>query len=196
VVLTSTECDPPCWYGIKPGQSNSSQVYAILDKLEGVNKDTIMGDYGRHNDKLAEIYWHFQRPMEDSAGYVHFDNDRVTAVSILTINSLKLDELFEKLGQPAQYWAQIGYGEDREYLEVILLYPAKGLLADVILDIENNASQVEIQSTTPVFRVTYFAPEMYAELLKTRILIDKPVNARTGTFQTWSGLGTIAVERK
>jgi len=65
VVLTSTECDPPCWYGIKPGQSNSSQVYAILDELEGVNKDTIMGDYGRHNDKFAEIYWHFQRPMED-----------------------------------------------------------------------------------------------------------------------------------
>ena len=195
VILTSTECSPPCWYGIKPSQTNSSQVYAILDRLEGVNKDSIMGDYDR-NDKLTEIYWYFQRPIADGTGSVYLDNDQVTAISILTQNTLNLDVLFEKLGQPEQYWTEIGHGENREYLEVILLNPTKGYLADVIIDIENNANHVEIQGTTPVFRVTYFAPEMFQELLKTRILIDKSFNARTGTFQKWSGFGTIAFKRK
>jgi hypothetical protein len=195
VILTSTECSAPCWYGIKPGQSNSSQVYTILERVDGVNKDSIMGDYDR-NDKLTEIYWFFQRPITDGMGSVYLDNDLVTAISILTQNSLKLDDLFGKLGQPEQYWAEIGHGENREYLEVILLNPTKGYLADVVIDIENDANQIEIQGTTPILRVTYFAPEMFQELLETRILIDRPTNARTSAFQTWSGFGIISFERK
>jgi hypothetical protein len=195
VILTSTECSPPCWYGIKPGQTHSSQVYAILDQLEGVNRDSVMDDYDR-NDKHTEINWFFQRPIADGLGSVYLDNDLVIAISILTQNSLKLDDLFEKLGQPEQYWTEIGHGENVEYLEVILLNPTKGYLAEVIIDIENNANQVEIQGTTPILLVTYFAPEMFQELLETRILIGKSFNARTSTFQKWSGFGTIAFERK
>jgi hypothetical protein len=161
-----------------------------------VNPNTILGDYGVRNDKLAGISWHFQRPVADSAGSVSINNDRVTAISILTINSLRLDDLFEKLGQPEQYWTHIGHGKNREYVEVILLYPTQGYLADVIIDVESKANQIEIQGSTPVFRVTYFAPAMYQELLGTRILIDPPPNPRTGTFRTWSGFGTITFERK
>ena len=195
VILTSTECSPPCWYGIKPSQTNSSQVYGILDQLDFVNKDSIMGDYDR-NDKLIRIYWYFQRPIEDGMGSVYLDNDQVTAISILTQNSLTLNDLFEKMGEPEKYWAEIGHGENREYLEVLLFNSTKGYLADVVIDIQNNGSQVEIQGTNPILRVTYFAPEMFQNLLQTRILIDTPVNARTGTLQTWSGFGTIEFERK
>lgn len=194
MVLTSTECNPPCWYGIHPSQTNSSQVYAILDRVNGVNRETIMGEYDRDNN-LTKIYWYFQRPVEDGSGSVYFSNDRVTAINILTINSLKLADLFEKLGQPEIYWTEIGQGENREYLEVILLYPTKGYLADVVIDIEGSANQVKIQANTPVFRVTYFAPDMFQELLGTRILIDKAASVRTGTFKPWSGFGTISFER-
>ena len=195
VVLTSTECSPPCWYGIMPGQTNSSQAFTILERAEGVIKESIMSEYDS-SDNLTYIYWYFQRPIEDGMGFIYFDKDRVTAISILTQYSLRLDDLFEKLGQPEQYWTEIGYGENREYLEVILLNPTKGYLADVLIDIENNANQVEIKGTTHVLLVTYFAPEMFQELLKTRILINKSVNTRTGTFQKWSGFGTIIFERK
>jgi hypothetical protein len=195
VILTSTECDPPCWYGIHPGQSSASQVYGILDNLNQVSKDSIMGEYDR-NYNLTKIYWFFQRPVEDASGSVSIQDERVTAITISTINSLKLVNLFDKLGQPDEYWTDIGYGENREYLEVILLYPAKGYLASLIIDIESDADQVEIQPETPVFRVTYFAPEMYQELLGTRILIDKPASTRTEAFQPWTGFGTIFFQKK
>ena len=195
VVLTNTECNPPCWYGIRPGKTNFSQAFAILDGLEIVNKDTIAGEDDK-DGRPTEIFWAFQWPAEDSAGSVFFEDDRATAISILTVNSLKLADLFEEVGQPETYWAEIGYGENREYLDVVLFYPAKGLLADVVIDIPYGADQVEIKPTTPVFRVTYFVPEMFPELLQTRILIDKPLNARTGAFQTWSGFGIIPFERK
>ena len=37
VVLTNTQCSTPCWYGIEPGRSTTSQVYAVLDNFADVN---------------------------------------------------------------------------------------------------------------------------------------------------------------
>lgn len=196
VILTSEECSPPCWNGIEPGTTKSWEVYAILEQPRSVNKDSIMADYGRNNEELTEIYWFFQRPVEDSAGSIYFEDDRVIAINILTVNSLNLDDLFEKLGQPEKYWTEIGHGENREFVEVTLLYPTNGYLASVIIDIESDVNHVEIQGTTPVFRVTYFAPEMYQELLGTQILIDKPASTRTDAFQPWAGFGTFVFQRK
>ena len=195
VVLTDAICEPPCWHGIQPGKTNVTQVFDILDGMESVNQATIAGEDGQDGWPV-EIFWAFQRPAEDSTGSVFFKDRQVTAISILTVNSLSLEDLFEKYGQPEQYWAEIGYGENREYLDVVLLFPTRSLLADVVIDIADGASQVEIKPTTPVFRVTYFDPQMFAELLGTRILIDKPASARTGSFQTWPGFGIISFERK
>jgi hypothetical protein len=133
VILSSDECSPPCWNGIEPGKTKSGEVYAILEQLSGVNKDSIMADYGRNNEELTEIYWFFQRPIEDSAGSIYFENDRVIAINILTVNSLKLEDFFEKLGQPEKYWTEIGHGENREFVEVGLFYPTKALQRRFIL---------------------------------------------------------------
>jgi hypothetical protein len=195
MVITSTACEPPCWYGITPGETTSWEAFAILDQLPGVNQDTVLGGYDRE-DKLNKIFWYFERPAEDSIGSIYFEDDRATAVTILTINSVKLAELFEKLGQPEKYWAEVGHGEDREYVNVLLFYPTQGYLIDMLIDLEFDSNQVEIKGTTPVYRVTYFAPEMFEELLGSRILIDKAVLARKGSWQAWTGYGRIEVERE
>jgi hypothetical protein len=111
VVLTSTQCSIPCWYGIEPGRSTTSQVYAVLDNFEDVNKDTILGEYN-HHEKLIKIYWFFQRPAEDQMGSVNINNDMATAINISTVNSLKLVELIEKAGEPEKYWLGTGYRDD------------------------------------------------------------------------------------
>ena len=181
VILTSTECDPPCWYGIRPGQTNSSQVYATLNRLGVVSVDTITEDY-TGNDELTRIDWHFQRPAVDGIGSISFDNDQVIVINILTVNSLRLVDLFNRMGQPENYWTEIGYGENREYLEVVLLYPKKGYLAEVVIDIKDGANQVEIKATTPVFRVTYFVPERFQDLWEAGKLMDTSINPHTGTY--------------
>jgi hypothetical protein len=195
MILTSTECDPPCWYGIQPGQTNPTQTYEALLRLKNVNQESIM-EYTDHYDKLIYVSWIFQRPAEDNAGFVYFDDQsRVTAIRILTVNSLKLGELFEKWGEPEKYSAEVRHAEDRNYLEVNLLYPSKGYLANVIIDVPHDANQVEIRRTTPVFLVIYFAPEMLPELLKTSILFDKP-DMQVERLQPWTGLGTLPFQRQ
>lgn len=192
-ILTSTECDPPCWYDIQPGKSNSSQVYTKLKQINGVNQYSILGEFDRNN-KLTRVYWFFERPAVDSTGSVYFDNDRVTAISILTISSLQLADVFNKLGEPDQYWKEIGHGDDRDYVDVMLIYPTKGYLVETIIDFEGEMHEVEIKNTTSVFRVTYFDPALFDKLLETRILIEKPVGGRTGSLQPWPGLGAISIE--
>jgi hypothetical protein len=56
------------------------------------------------------------------------------------------------------------------------------------------SDQLEIKGSAPVFRVTYFSPDMYKELLETRILIDKPARGRA-PLQIWEGYGRIPVRR-
>ncbi len=194
-ILTSTECDPPCWYAIQPGKTNSSELPTLLEQI-GLRGEEIIWDFDK-NDKLISINWFFHRPVEDSAGFVYFDEDKqVTATTILTINSLSIADIFGKLGEPDEYWTEIGKRENQEYLEVFLLYPTKGYLVDCVINIENGSDQVEIKPVSPVFRVTYFDPKAYQDLLETRILIDKSVHARTGSPQPWQGLGIIPIERK
>jgi hypothetical protein len=194
VVLTSTQCNPPCWYGINPGRSTTSQVYKVLDNFKEVNKDTVLGEYN-HDEKLVKIFWYFQRPAEDQLGSVNIDNGVATAVNISTVNSLTLADLFKKAGEPELFWTGIGQRDDgQEFLDIVLLAPSKGYVVEVVIDIKAGSEQVEVKASTPVFRVTYFSPDMYEELLGTRILIDKPVNRRA-PLQAWSEYGSIPINR-
>jgi hypothetical protein len=194
VILTSNQCNPPCWYGITPGHSTTSHVYAVLDNFRDVDKNSILGEYN-HYEKLIKVFWYFQRPAEDQMGSVNIENDRVTAINISTVNSLTLGELFGKVGEPDLYWTGVGQRDAGEqFLDIVLLAPTKGYAAELVRDIDAGSDQVEIKANTPVFRVTYFSPDMYEELLATRILIDKPASRRA-PLQDWAGYGLIPVKR-
>jgi hypothetical protein len=194
VILTSTECAPPCWYGITPGQSTYSQVYSALDRIDGVDKDLILENNNK-DGKPTKIFWYFQQPAEDQMGSVNIENDQATAINISTVNSLTLAELFTKVGVPDRYWMGVGQRDDGElFIDIVLLAPTKGYAAELVRDIEAGSNQVEIKPSTPIFRVTYFSPDMYEKLLATRILIDKPASRRAPQ-QEWDGYGSIPVKR-
>jgi hypothetical protein len=195
LVLTSTECASPCWYGITPGQSTSSQVYSALDRIEGVDKDRIFESDTMYG-KPFRITWYFKKPVEDGMGSVRIQNDLVTALSIITVNSLKTADLFDKLGEPEEYWTAIEQRDTgEEFLDIMLLAPSKGYVAELVIDMSPGSDQVEIKASTPVFRVTYFSPGMYQELPETRILIDKQ-SSRRASLKEWTGYVPIQVHRE
>jgi hypothetical protein len=194
VILTSTEYAPPCWYGITPGQTTAPQIYSVLERIHGVNTEQIYENTNK-DDKLTRIAWFFQRPVEDQMGSVTITNDTATAINISTVNSLTLDSFFNKAGEPEQYWTGIGQRDDGgEFLDIVLLAPTKGYAVELVIDIAAGSNQVEVKPGTPVFRVTYFSPDMYQELLPTRILIDKPASGRA-PLQIWEGYSRIPVTK-
>ena len=194
-VLTS-DCEPPCWYGIRPGTTTRWEALSILEQMKHVDKNSILLEQERNSIEIARINWAFQRPAVDSLGSVEIKDDHVAAITILTVGSLKVSDAFAKLGQPEQMWTHAGRGEAREFLEITLLYPAKGYAIEANIDLEGKPNFVEIDESTPVFRVTYLDPAMFEELLKTRVLIREPAVTRTGSAQDWPGLGKINFERR
>ena len=194
VILTSTECAPPCWYGITPGQSTAPQVYSALERIPGMDKELIFENTNK-DDKLTKIAWFFKRPAEDQMGSVNFTSDTATAINISTVNSLSLESFLDKAGEPEQYWTGLGQRDGgEEFLDIVLLAPTKGYAVELVTDSEAGTNQVEIKPGTPVFRVTYFSPEMYEELLPTRILIDSPAKGRA-PLQAWEGYGSIPIHK-
>ncbi len=194
VVLTSTSCDPPCWNGIYPGQEDPWAVYEIVNSIEGVDQNSITFENDKQ-DRVTDIYWYFQRPAPDVQGVVYFKDDRVEAISILTVDSLKLGRLFDRLGEPKSYWTTLGRREYEEFLTVTLVNPDKGFAVDVLVDLKAAESQVTLKESTPVFRVVYFDPAAFDSLLAGRILFDSPAATRTGSFLPWPGFGPIPVPR-
>lgn len=196
VILTSTQCNPPCWYGIQPGKTDYIEIPGLLEQISSLGEKNINWEFDK-NDRLININWTFQRPVDDSYGYIYFDENKVAKViKIYTINSLTISELFEKLGEPEQYWMEVGNRENQdEYLDIYFLYPTNGYLANCVVNIEYGKNQVEISNNTPVYLVAYFSPDMYSELLNTKILINKTASSRSGSAQTWKGLGLFQVNR-
>lgn len=195
VILSGAKCQPPCWRGISPGQDDPYQIAQMLGAMQDINSESINFE-SDDKDQVSAIYWHFQIPSPDSTGTIYFEDKRVTAISILTVSSLKLGELFERLGEPESYWAEIGHREYNDYLRVYLLYPRQGFVADVIVDFETGDDHVTVKASTPVFQVTYFDAAKFETLLSTRILIDKVPNARTGRMVPWAGYGAIQINQE
>lgn len=195
VVLTDTRCDPPCWAGIVPGQTGSEQAYSILGEMNGVDRDGILFNYDR-DDTLTSLQWFFLRPLPDSLGTLHFEQDIVSALDILTVNALTLEEAVERLGEPALLWSRIGSGENREYLDVFLFDPQRGYRLELVLDIPTGSDEVELKPASGVFSVLYFDPQAFQHLLDTGILIGAPGHSFPGTFQAWPGYGSLPVIRE
>jgi hypothetical protein len=195
-VLTS-HCDPPCWYGIQPGETVSLDVIATLIELpwvQGIRERT-------RNfpiiDELIHLEWKFKRPAPDSYGFAYFDDDVCTAISILAYGSLSVADAFARFGEPELMWMHTGKAEAREWIEVTLLYPADGIVIEMDADRPTGGAgdYVEILEKTPVWRVTYFDPDRFQDLLDTEILINEAPRTRSGDLMPWPGLGVVLYDR-
>jgi hypothetical protein len=194
-VLTSP-CDPPCWYGIRPGEMASLPVLSILMELPWVSGISERMSNWPVRDELVHLNWSFHRPAPDAYGFAYFDDDTCTAVSILTHGSLAIADAFGRFGEPELVWMHTEQVDARKWLEITLLYPADGIVVEVDVDLPAGGAvdSVEILAKTPVWRVTYFDPVRFQALLDSEILIHQTPRARSGDFLPWPGLGVIPYE--
>jgi hypothetical protein len=195
-VLTNP-CDPPCWYGIQPGEMTSVRVLSILMDLPWVGSiSERMRGYPRR-DELFHLRWPYRRPAPDTYGYAYFDDDICTSISILTHGSLTIADAFGKFGEPELMWMHTEKAGTREWVEVTLLYSSDGIVVEVDIDLpaEGASNYVEIREKTPVWRVTYFDPGRFQGLLETEILINERPRNRLVDLMPWPGLGAIHYTR-
>jgi hypothetical protein len=147
-------------------------------------------------DDVSHIGWMFDRTVRDAAGYAYFRDDRVLALSFITMGSLNLSEAFGLLGEPQLLWTRSRKVEGQEWAEVIFSHPSKGFLLEVDrpLTTEPTATSIEIREKNPVDRVTYFDPSQYENFLELRTILREPKEDILGKARPWSGMGAIPLE--
>ena len=191
-VITSTECDPPCWYGIWPGETTSWGATSILLNLPGVSS---IGE-GTRDLELNRITWKFHRPLGDAFGSTHIKDDRVISISLTTVGSLTISDAFQRLGEPELVFTRVYKSSSRKWVKMILIYPADGyqVEADINLPFGTQDNQVEINADTPVYRVIYFDPSQYEYLVEGRVLINGLGKTAIDDARPWQGFGGISYE--
>lgn len=191
-VLLETECTQPCWYGIQLGVASSDIVWRTLLENDLVDLRSIRE--WTYKGEVTQMAWKFHRPVSDSAGYAYFENGQCTAISILTFGSLNLSDAIETLGEPEWVWTHLVTVGNRGWVEVTLLSPHSGHVIEVDVDFSppTEPNSMELQGKSPVYRVTYFDPSRYYELMQTEILINQSPRDRSNVPQPWNGFGTIS----
>jgi hypothetical protein len=202
-VITSTECDPPCWYGIWPGETTPQEAIGILvnlDLISDIGRWPHEPNFKRETPELSRITWTFirNRTVGDIEGCAYIQDDRVIAISLSTLGALTISDAFERLGEPELVLTRVHKSDYREWVRVILIYPADGyqVEVDVNLSVAAQDNQVEIAADTPVYRVQYFDPSQYEYLIGWRILIDGLGIAALDNARSWQGLGRIIYEMR
>jgi hypothetical protein len=197
-VITSTECDPPCWYGIWPGETTPQEAIDILVNLElvsSMNGWPHEPKFKRETPELSRITWTFSRngTVGDIEGCAYLQDDRVIAISLRTSGSLTISEAFDRLGEPELVITRVHKSDYREWVRVILIYPINGyqVEADFILSVAPRDNHIEINANTPVYRVIYFDPSQYEYLIGMKILIDGLGKTALDKARYWQGFGEI-----
>ncbi|MDD5368218.1 MAG: hypothetical protein PHQ40_03960 [Anaerolineaceae bacterium] len=188
VLLKDKTCSPPCWYGVRPGQTNPDEAYAILENQGWVNKDTLTIE--KPSDEVTEIYWKFMRPAGDSMGFIYFEAEHVSAITVLASGSLKMSQAIALLGTPEKMGAQV----NQNYLDLVLLYPEKGyfMLVSQELPVGTADRSIEITEDTPVDWVSYFDPKMIEKLFTPFFLLDGLTEMKLSELKPWAGYGKIS----
>lgn len=191
-IITDTSCNPPCWHTIQPGQTTMWNAVSILENMQNVY--SIMPWEDRYGDKIS---WNFRYPVKESSGYIYCTDNKVVAISLLTYGSLTVAEALERFGEPDFSWTRYKETIDRRWLEIILVYPTKGIFVRVEIKLPNSTqsvSAIHMDGNNPVGRVIYIDPIQYEYLLSSRILFREDEQTILERLQPWQGLGEVSYE--
>ena len=127
--LDSLDCEPPCWQGIVPGETNASAARRALSSSALVEPGSV-----RYNvpsidyEDTGDLYWSLR---DESAGLLRGASARVrgwvlTAFDVPGLGA-RLGDLVAVFGEPTWVVARYLPGQEPARLVVDALYPALGM---------------------------------------------------------------------
>ena len=188
-ILTDDPCAAPCWQGIVPGVTTSTEAADILMTLEFIEPSSLwsFGD---------DLRWRTSASQEDPA-IVSEIRSRDGLVSFMEIGvdfELALQDILEKYGPPEKVLAYESAREERIQTEIYFYYPQQGL---VFVSWASGPVPVSeffmLDATTPITVIYYFAPTTIDEWFDEHPEIEHRVRFGRGYLRDWSGLGPIEV---
>jgi hypothetical protein len=122
IVMSSPNCQAPCWNGLQPGQSATDEFLSVVENASGENF--------RDLEFRSSAVWSGYQWTDSSSGFsisMEVTNERVRQIGFQPRNDLPLEAVVGTIGSPQSYVAVYSWGE-REFVTILLFYTDVGVI--------------------------------------------------------------------
>ena len=167
-VLTSSNCELPCWNGISPGTTSPEEAYQKLQNIVSVNlnsKNSINQPWKMFSGTITfAIHLKEFGIGEEVDGEIYIIVDRVTVLKLFRNLNLTFEDGIQKFGEP-EIIITVPLYHGGEY-SLVAIYPSRGVAFESILYSNN------VEKETEIFAITSFDINRYENLLEAGMFSD------------------------
>lgn len=188
-LLTDVPCAAPCWQGIVPGTTTSSQALEILEDSPYVKQSSIRA--GSRNGS-GRATWYYSIPGFYGENEMTWEDGIVQDIGLSIAYELTLSEVVDKFGPPEALvadWCPL----QQACFVVSLYYPRVGMAIGCSVDLGNP----QIEPTTRVHSVSFYVPmsveERYAYVYRHRNsqTVEQILAHLRTIVRPWRGYGDL-----
>jgi|GEM_PF-5998382 len=189
-LMTDIPCAAPCWQGIVPGITDSSQALEILKDSSYVKRSSVRAG---SKDGSGRMVWLSNVSGIYSENQITWEDDIVQDIGLQIAYELTLSEIINKFGPPEILVATWSTDNDQYFFGVSLFYPEIAMTVSGYVDFESP----QIEPTTPIYHVSFYAPqsveERYAYIHRYQVPVEaKQSMAHLKTImRPWQGYGDL-----
>jgi hypothetical protein len=192
-LLTDAQCEPPCWFNIRPSLTTVDDVLMLLENLPFAGDiDTFEGFQTRTSSRY-NISWIPDGRLGVSGVRILFLNEMVLAIGLgVQPRQLSLENAINLFGEPEYYKAidtQTGYNN----LRVNLYFPSKGIWMELYPYHLDKGEPAYIRPKNTVWNLYYYDPHE-AEAFFSAWFMGSDIVQIQREWVPWTGFGEIIYE--
>lgn len=183
-LLIETDCRLPCWSGITPGLTNSTEALQRIGANPDINQTSLqqIGD-----STNGDVTWNWLTPARRMLPGIVWHEGTVRRIELGVPNAIPLQESIAKLGEPEAVVAIMGGQPEHWYWIVTLYYPRKGVELSAYLPEFSD----QLTEETPVEVVVLFEPVDLGQRIADKFTDPDVAALETRSVRPWRGFGSV-----
>lgn len=193
VFLSEATCEEPCWRDISLGQEKKD-VLGILEKTKNVDQESYI--WSRSDDiNIDEIVtFHFINSRERGGGIV-FKNDKIVSFDLSYLQTIKLREIIEKIGNPGKALVYSTIGGGQIYSVFYILFPDDGVCLKNYADVGRNEDFFTFTPNTKIKYIEFVDPSTDPNQLIYGCLSGSGED-KINSLENWHGYGEYKIQKQ
>jgi hypothetical protein len=185
-VLAKNTCEPPCWFGITPGETTHEEALSLLSSLPFIQPETIQ-------DWHSSTGAHIKSNAGASGVSVYYDAEQVVKVLSIGLRAGKLSfgSVIRVYGEPDKILAVQG-SDSRHGMRYKIIYTENGLVfGGVLRPFDARKEQATIEESHRVLSIYFFNPGLIDQVFTDNSISALLPEVFHAGLQDWQGFGEI-----
>lgn len=185
-LVGDTSCSWPCWQGITPGVTKSSDALQLLQVSPLVSKSTVQSEELRPGIGTAQWYWEIGNSQFE--GDMEWRDGIVRRIGLDAYHIFSIGEMIRRFGSPEKIevidCSQVV--EAPQQWCAVFYYTRMGFGFDAQWERPENADDIQLSPSDPIRSVSLFEPSTIEEFFSYNGLDPQDYDLRD-----WKGYGNL-----